>query len=149
MNQKLVVDNELFMESGHTNIKMKIIHNNRELAQKSIDAVYRALTDASIAMDLKSTAVNGGFKIFSKKPAKSAVTEIGMEVNAMGKTVLLLNKYEPGKIGSSILVNGKALPVSTQLSYALGASVSQTSFAVNMGTYTLKTSANIFHKGNF
>merc|ERR1719193_413303 len=143
MNQKLVLDNQLLIEAGHTNIKTKMVHNEKELGTNAIDVVYRAITDASFAIDLKPVTANGGFKVFSKH------SEIGLEVSAMDKTVLLLNKYEPGKIGTSILVNGKPLPVSTQLTYVLGDAICETSFAINMGTYSLKTNANLFHKGKY
>ena len=46
LNQKVVVENELFVEVAHTNLKMKVILNNNKLAENTIDAVYRDITES-------------------------------------------------------------------------------------------------------
>jgi hypothetical protein len=148
LNSKCELDNELFIEDGHTNLKIKVIHNKKELAQKTIDAVYRGLDDSALSVNLKSEVVNGGASAFIKKD-KAGITTAALQLTAMGKSLTLMNTVQTGKISTTILVNNKPLPVSTVMTYVMGESTCTGTLAVNAGAYSWKTTANIMHKGQF
>jgi hypothetical protein len=149
LKQKVAIDNEFFMEMGRTNIKSKLVHNNQQLVQKSVDVVYKGFEDCSISVDVDSDAIRGGVKLFSNKPSKSSVTDIGVKITANNNDLLLLNRYEPGQISSAIYVNNKPLPVTTVMMYEMGAEACTSSLSVNIGEYSVKTTANIMHKGKY
>ena len=94
-------------------------------------------------MSVKSNKLSGGFEVFSKQGV------VGVEVSAMGKTVTLNNNYKPGMISTTLLANGTPLPVSTVVTYVMGSSSCEASFAVNAAKYSLKTTATLMHKGEY
>lgn len=134
-------DTQLTLTSG-------IQYNKEELASKKLTVKYSTDMNNEISIDLKAGKYIMGGKWYTTKTPKGV--NVGMSSYAMDKSVEFVMRYVRDvlpsgslefKTISELYINKEIMPVTTEVSFSHGNSVSGPALKFNVGKYSLSTTA--------
>ena len=146
-NIEFVVDFQMHANQFNLNTNFKF--NNDLLYNEKISIKYNELMDSEASISYKVMNYNAGFKLFSKKVNEES--QLGFETNFMQTSVVLLHRYltigekKDMQMVSEIHVNGKVIPVRTQLNYFKKAIETGLTFKLTAGEYDILHSNSFFN----
>jgi hypothetical protein len=147
LNKKLSLVSDFIKEVGHVNLLTQVTYNDKEVARNEFDVSYSDKWNSAVTVSGNVGKYDMKVKAYTKK--ENTTNEFRFDVTSMGKSVEFVNKYEKkdgvAKVTSNVILNGKALPVSTLIAFTTKKDVAGSTISIIIGDYTVSYDGKLIY----